>query len=74
MITLQHEQLVFRFQHVDDDAGIRIDFQRTLQPSYGRLAKHSPQERNWPSWANCHLAWATRPHPQPPPRRPDFSL
>ena len=31
MITLQHEQLVFRFPHVDDDAGIRIDFQRTLR-------------------------------------------
>jgi len=31
MITLQHEQLVFRFPHVVDDAGIRIDFQRTLR-------------------------------------------
>jgi|AntAceMinimDraft_1070359.scaffolds.fasta_scaffold01490_7 hypothetical protein len=31
MITLQHEQLVFRFPHIDEDAGIRIDFQRTLR-------------------------------------------
>ena len=31
MITLQHEQLVFRFPHIDNDAGIRIDFQRTLR-------------------------------------------
>jgi len=31
MITLQHEQLVFRFPHIDKDAGVRIDFQRTLR-------------------------------------------
>ena len=37
MITLQHEQLVFRFPHIDDDAGVRIDFQRTLRlPDDGR--------------------------------------
>ena len=45
MITLQHEQLVFRFPHVDDDAGIRIDFQRTLRlpddgHDYGNGARH----------------------------------
>lgn len=37
MITLKHEQLVFRFPHIDDGAGIRIDFQRTLRlPDDGR--------------------------------------
>lgn len=37
MITLQHDQLVFRFPHIDADAGIRIEFQRTLRlPDDGR--------------------------------------
>lgn len=37
MITLQHEQLVFRFPHIDADAGVYIDFQRTLRlPDDGR--------------------------------------
>lgn len=37
MITLQHEQLVFHFPHIDDDAGVCIDFQRTLRlPDDGR--------------------------------------
>lgn len=37
MITLKNEQLVFRFPHIDKDAGIRIDFQRTLRlPDDGR--------------------------------------
>lgn len=37
MITLKNEQLVFRFPHIDDGAGVRIDFQRTLRlPDDGR--------------------------------------
>lgn len=37
MITLQHDQLVFRFPHIDEDVGIRIEFQRTLRlPDDGR--------------------------------------
>ena len=37
MITLQNEQLVFRFPHIEEDAGISIDFQRTLRlPDNGR--------------------------------------
>lgn len=37
MIALQRDQLVFRFPHIDQDAGIRIDFQRTLRiPDDGR--------------------------------------
>lgn len=37
MITLKHEQLVFRFPHIDDGVGVRIDFQRTLRlPDDGR--------------------------------------
>lgn len=37
MITLQHEQLVFRFPHIDEDVGVCIDFQRTLRlPDDGR--------------------------------------
>ena len=31
MITLEHEQLVFRFPHIDEDVGVCIDFQRTLR-------------------------------------------
>lgn len=31
MITLQHDQMVFRFPHIDEAAGVRIDFQRTLR-------------------------------------------
>lgn len=31
MITLQNGQLVFSFPHIDEDVGIRIDFQRTLR-------------------------------------------
>ena len=42
MITLQHEQLVFRFPHVDDDAGIRIDFQRTLRLTDNGRDYHLP--------------------------------
>ena len=37
MITLQHERLVFHFPHIDEDTGVRIDFQRTLRlPDDGR--------------------------------------
>ena len=31
MITLQQDQLVFRFPHIDEGVGIQIDFQRTLR-------------------------------------------
>ena len=31
MITLQNDQLVFRFPHIDEDVGVHIDFQRTLR-------------------------------------------
>ena len=31
MISLEREQLVFRFPHINEFAGIRIDFQRTLR-------------------------------------------
>lgn len=31
MITLQHDQLVLRFPHINEYVGIRIDFQRTLR-------------------------------------------
>ena len=31
MTTLEHNKLVFRFPHLDEEAGIRIDFQRTLR-------------------------------------------
>jgi hypothetical protein len=31
MTTFQNEQLVFRFPHLDENAGVRIDFQRTLR-------------------------------------------
>lgn len=37
MITLENDQLVIRFPHISDDAGISIDFQRTLRiPDDGR--------------------------------------
>ena len=50
MITLQHEQLVFRFPHVDDDAGIRIDFQRTLRLTDNGRDYHLP-----PGLGRCSL-------------------
>lgn len=51
MISLEREQLVFRFPHINEFAGIRIDFQRTL-----RIPDNGYDYDLPPAWEISHFA------------------